>query len=355
MSVGVVLLSQFVEKYSLGRTPGVSPANWRCRRLILTETTIGYYQDEAGEKEYLNGSTLSQPLSSSSNVRPANDVGLKFQCPLCAVSVLFAEPSPEVHPEVKRTSPHERPMLFALRLFENGVFTLLVRVRSRAVKDEWLAALWSALTKKSSRVQRVPSLAPPPPPSSSSQATFSSQHAPPETSSAQPPAEDSSASKPSINQDLLWRKKSVIFSRTGHRLDSLTFFPPLSYLHPLAFSFCVPLSLYCWFGVANKFCMWSNSVNDFCLLCFFVLFFCFFFSFSVFYGKTMCCVVILPFHLGKLVENRGTVRFSRNEVFLKKINAKIFIDLPEARLYPISDGQMNIHKTTNSFKNKRIQ
>lgn len=168
MSVGVVLLSQFVEKYSLGRTTGISPANWRCRRLVLSETSLAYYQDDAGEKEYLSGSALTQPLSSSSNVRPANDAGLKFQCPLSAVSVLFAEPAPEVHSEVKRASPADRQMMFALRLFDNGVFTLVVRVRSRAVKEEWVNTLWSALSKKSSRVQRVPSLAPPPPPTQSS-------------------------------------------------------------------------------------------------------------------------------------------------------------------------------------------
>ena len=143
------LLSGNLAKFSLGRSVGISSANWKQRHLKLTSHRFLYSKP--------NDAAVSpgSPTSSSPRHEGQEASEALFECPLSAVSVLFTQPTPDDHAEVKRVPAEERSLLFALRLFENGVFTVLLKAEDPTEKDIWVAALTDVLRKKSRNVQIV--------------------------------------------------------------------------------------------------------------------------------------------------------------------------------------------------------
>ena len=113
--MGDVLYEGQVEKYAMGRKTGVSAKNWKTRHMKLTRSTLSY-----AEKP---------------NAQP------KLEVPVNAVSLLFTNPTKDDHPEV--SSGH----YLMMRLFENGVFNLLVKLTDETEKRKWVAAFAEAMSK----------------------------------------------------------------------------------------------------------------------------------------------------------------------------------------------------------------
>ena len=62
--------------------------------------------------------------------------------PISAISIVFQNPGKDVHTEAVGSSVG---LMFAIRLFDNGVFTLLVRCKNEEEKLKWLEALEDAV------------------------------------------------------------------------------------------------------------------------------------------------------------------------------------------------------------------
>lgn len=112
-----------VEKYSMGRGTGLRTKNWKVRHVKVTRLTFSIYNNAAA------------PTA-------------KFEIPVSAVSLVFQEPKKEDHPEATR------PCTVMVRLFDNGVYDLLLRTKNEEGKAKLVAALREA-TKNSKGVQFV--------------------------------------------------------------------------------------------------------------------------------------------------------------------------------------------------------
>jgi hypothetical protein len=111
------------EKYSLGRSTGLTSHGWKKRTFALTKETVSY-AEKAGAKP-------------------------KLEIPVSAISVIFTAPTKQDHEMVVAGQP-----MFMVRLHENGVFNLLVKCPSEADKARFLAGLRSVL-KDSAGFQEV--------------------------------------------------------------------------------------------------------------------------------------------------------------------------------------------------------
>ena len=103
-----------VSKYSMGRGTGIGAKNWKNRFLKITRGHLQLYDSQ----------TATNP---------------KFEIPHNAISILFTNPDGSLHPEAKSKVP-----MILLRLFENGVFNLLIKMESEEAKQKWIAALREA-------------------------------------------------------------------------------------------------------------------------------------------------------------------------------------------------------------------
>ena len=116
-----------LSKYSMGRSVGIKPQNWKSRYFKLT--------------------TQHFTIFDSSETSP-----VLFECPLSAISLVFAQPTPEIHKECKSSSVM---LMFGVRLFENGVFTLLMQASNQEEKARWVQALADTIKEKSKGFQLV--------------------------------------------------------------------------------------------------------------------------------------------------------------------------------------------------------
>ena len=116
-SMDSVLYSGNVEKYSMGRGTGIRARNWKTRFMKVTRQALQIYDS-------------------------ANSSNPKFEVPTSAISLCFAAPTKEEHPEA--TNPN---LMIMIRLFDNGVFNLLIKCKDAEDKAHWLAALRSGLTE----------------------------------------------------------------------------------------------------------------------------------------------------------------------------------------------------------------
>lgn len=112
--MGDVLYEGKVTKFSLGRTVGVSTRNWKTRIMRVTRTTFSY-----------GDSATSKP---------------KLEIPLSGISVVFKTPTVDTHPEAKAGQP-----MIVVRLFDDGVFNLLVKFSSDADRQSAITALTTGL------------------------------------------------------------------------------------------------------------------------------------------------------------------------------------------------------------------
>jgi hypothetical protein len=111
-----ILFEDQVEKFSLGRSTGLSSRNWKKRHLKVTRMSLSYSEKQG--------------------------TAPKLEVPITAVSLLFTNPSPQDHPEAKGGAP-----FIMVRLHENGVFNLLFRAPSDEAKQKWIAAFTEALQR----------------------------------------------------------------------------------------------------------------------------------------------------------------------------------------------------------------
>jgi hypothetical protein len=112
-----------LKKFSMGRSFGIKPQNWKSRYFKITSQYLTIF------KSYDNNS-------------------VQFECPLSAISIVFAQPTPQIHKECTSNGANNAALMFALRLFDNGVYTLLVQASSPEEKAHWIAALASAIMEK---------------------------------------------------------------------------------------------------------------------------------------------------------------------------------------------------------------
>ena len=113
--MGDVIYEGKVEKFSLGRTTGLTTRNWKTRTMTLTRSTLAY------------GDGGSSP---------------KLEVPITAVSLVFRDPTPSEHPEAKGSG-----YFLMIRLFENGVFNLLLKCPNDVEKAKWVSVLTEALAR----------------------------------------------------------------------------------------------------------------------------------------------------------------------------------------------------------------
>jgi hypothetical protein len=111
-----VLFEDKVEKFSLGRSTGLTTRNWKSRNMKLTTRSLAY-----GE---------------SPNAVP------KLEIPVTAISVLFTDPDRSVHPEAKGNGN-----FLMVRLFDGGVFDLLLKCPTPETKQKWIASFREALER----------------------------------------------------------------------------------------------------------------------------------------------------------------------------------------------------------------
>ena len=103
-----------VEKFSLGRSTGLTTRNWKTRHMRLSRQSLAY---------------MDKPGASP-----------KLEVPISAISLVFSQPTKAEHPEADPGKP-----MLCIRMFENGVFNLLIKIPSEAEKAKWLAGLREAL------------------------------------------------------------------------------------------------------------------------------------------------------------------------------------------------------------------
>jgi hypothetical protein len=103
-----------VEKYSLGRSTGLTAHNWKKRHFAVTSSTLSY-ADKAGATP-------------------------KLEVPLSAVSLLFTRPGKQEHPMAGGSAP-----MLVIRFHESGVFNLLLKLPGEEEKERLVQALQQAL------------------------------------------------------------------------------------------------------------------------------------------------------------------------------------------------------------------
>eukprot|EP00672_Neobodo_designis_P024558 CAMPEP_0174835356 /NCGR_PEP_ID=MMETSP1114-20130205/5366_1 /TAXON_ID=312471 /ORGANISM="Neobodo designis, Strain CCAP 1951/1" /LENGTH=122 /DNA_ID=CAMNT_0016069303 /DNA_START=67 /DNA_END=435 /DNA_ORIENTATION=- len=111
-----VLFEDKVDKYSLGRSTGLTARNWKSRHMRLTKMSLAY--------------------SENANAVP------KLEIPVTAISVLFTDPDRSLHPEAKGNGN-----FLMVRLFDGGVFDLLIKCPTPETKQKWIASFKEALER----------------------------------------------------------------------------------------------------------------------------------------------------------------------------------------------------------------
>ena len=111
------LFAAMVKKFSMGRSTGFQVRNWQKRYLVIFPDAIGYYTSEAAFK---------------AKEKP------KFEALIKNFSLCIMQASPEDHPEAVG------PLLFILRVWDGGVFDLLVRPSGSGDKAQFMAAIRQA-------------------------------------------------------------------------------------------------------------------------------------------------------------------------------------------------------------------
>lgn len=111
------LFAAMVEKFSLGRSTGFQVRNWQNRYLCIFPDAIGYYESEESFKK---------------GGKP------KFQTEIKNFSLCILQATEKDHIEAKG------PLLFILRVWDSGVFDLLVRSKSPGDKAQFMAAIRQA-------------------------------------------------------------------------------------------------------------------------------------------------------------------------------------------------------------------
>jgi hypothetical protein len=107
-----VFCSGNLKKYSMGRSTGLRAKNWKSRFIKLT------------------GKTLS--------IATSPDAAPKFEIPVNAMSVIFENPHSNLHPEAGVSN------CIVIRLFDNGVFNLLLQAQNGEEKATWISGLRQA-------------------------------------------------------------------------------------------------------------------------------------------------------------------------------------------------------------------
>jgi hypothetical protein len=118
-----ILCSGDLKKYSMGRSTGLRAKNWKSRFVKL--------------------STKSFSISANPDASP------KFEVPVVAISIVFENPTPAIHPEAGVSN------CIVVRLFDNGVFNLLLQAQNGEEKATWLTGFRQA-TEGIKGVQYVP-------------------------------------------------------------------------------------------------------------------------------------------------------------------------------------------------------
>ena len=113
-AMGDCIYEGTVEKFSLGRSTGLTTRNWKTRHMRLTRSTLAY-MDKPGAAP-------------------------KLEVPINAISLVFSQPTKAEHEEADPTKP-----MLCVRIFENGVFNLLMKIPSEGEKAKWLAGFREAL------------------------------------------------------------------------------------------------------------------------------------------------------------------------------------------------------------------
>ena len=181
-----VLYAGDVEKYSMGRSTGLRAKNWKTRHIKITRSTFTIYEK-------------------ATNPTP------KFQCPMSAISIIFTDPDPAVHIEA---NGNYQANMFAIRLFDNGVFTLLVRAHTPEEKTRWLTALREAGERVkglqyikdlsgapgTGAPAQAPAASPARPASSAPTKTPQSPPSPPQAASQPAPAAESAPEEPADDE-----------------------------------------------------------------------------------------------------------------------------------------------------------
>lgn len=116
-----------LKKFSMGRSVGIKPQNWQTRFFKLT--------------------THHFTIFDSSEESP-----VRFECPLSAISLLFLQPTADTH---KECTGSDVMLMFALRLFDNGVFTLVLQASNQEEKARWVQMLKDTISEKSKGFQVV--------------------------------------------------------------------------------------------------------------------------------------------------------------------------------------------------------
>ena len=111
-----VLFEGEAQKYSLGRSTGISSRGWKTRHVVLTKHTLSYAEKAGADP--------------------------KLEVPTSALSILFTAPGKAEHPAAAEAGGG--PMV-VVRLFENGVFNLLIKFNDEGVKRKFVAAMRSGL------------------------------------------------------------------------------------------------------------------------------------------------------------------------------------------------------------------
>ena len=110
-----ILCSGNLKKYSMGRSTGLRAKNWKSRFIKLTPKTFS--------------------ISDNPDASP------KFEVPVSAISIIFENPRIDLHPEAGV------PNCICIRLFDNGVFNLLLQAQNGEEKATWIAGLRQATEK----------------------------------------------------------------------------------------------------------------------------------------------------------------------------------------------------------------
>jgi hypothetical protein len=103
-----------VEKFSMGRSTGLSIKNWKTRHLLLSKDTFQYSEKQGAAPKHV--------------MHPN------------AISVVWTNPTPRDHPKAG-------PNMFMVRVWSNGVFDLLVNCITKIEHEKWITSLRQLIGK----------------------------------------------------------------------------------------------------------------------------------------------------------------------------------------------------------------
>ena len=99
----------------MGRSTGIRAKNWKSRFIKLTMKSF--------------------------SIADSPDAPPKFEIPINAMSIIFENPRVDLHPEAGV------PNCICIRLFDNGVFNLLLQAQNGEEKATWITGLKQATDK----------------------------------------------------------------------------------------------------------------------------------------------------------------------------------------------------------------